>query len=83
MERYREKFCSSAFVTDSHLPGSLCELFQVLKELMVCSGLKQQIHLKLSPALTWFVFLHCWSGVFMASGSLATAFIGSIKAFSS
>lgn len=72
-----------SYVTDSHLPSSLCELFQVLKELMVCSGLNPQMHLKLSPALTWFVFLLCWSGVFMASGSLATAFIGSIKAFSS
>ena len=71
------------FVTDSRLLGSLYELFRVLKELMVSSGLSQQMHLKLSPALTWFVFLRCWSDVFMASGSLATAFIGSIKAFSS
>lgn len=83
IERYQEIFCSSELVTDSHLPHSLCELCWVLKGLMVCSGLNQQMHLKLSPALTWFVFLHCWSGVFMASGSLATAFIGSIKAFSS
>lgn len=83
IERYWEMCCSSSFVTDSHLPGSLCELFRVLKELIVCSGLNQQTNLKLSPALTWFVFLRCWSGVFMASGSLATAFIGSIKAFSS